>query len=71
MTVLLQIAEASATALTLRATAKVVRAEQGALRFRLIRAADALDGMAQLALSLIDRVAKLEHELRMLKGGAQ
>jgi hypothetical protein len=38
------IAEARATALVLRATAKVVRGEQGSLMFLLNRAADILDG---------------------------
>jgi hypothetical protein len=65
------IAEAHATALVLRATAKVVRAEQGALRLRLNRAADALDGMAALAVRCLERIKQLEQELRQFRAGAQ
>lgn len=65
------IAEARATALVLRATAKVVRAEQGSLRFRLNRAAHALDSMVALALRCLVRIEELEHELRQFRAGAQ
>ena len=71
MNVLSDIAEARATALALRATAKVVRAEQGSLMLRLNRAADALDGMAALALRCLQRIELLEQELRQLWAGAQ
>jgi len=43
MNVMHDLAEARATALVLRATAKVVRAEQDSLMFRLNGAADTLD----------------------------
>lgn len=66
-----EIAEARASALVLRATARVVRAEQGSLRFRLNRAADALDGMAALALRCLERIEQLEQELRQLCGGGR
>lgn len=62
--------DARATALVLRATAKVVRAEQGALRLRLNRAADVLDGMVALAVRCLERIEQLEQELRQLRAGA-
>jgi hypothetical protein len=65
------IAEARATALVLRATAKVVRAEQGSLMLRLKRAADVLDSMAALALHCLERIKQLEQELRQFRAGAQ
>lgn len=71
MDVMSDIAEARATALVLRATAKVVRAEQGSLMFRLSRGADALDSMAALALRCLVRIKELEHELRQFRAGAQ
>jgi hypothetical protein len=49
------IAEARATALVLRATAKAVRGEQGSLMFRLNRAAGVLDGMVALAVRCLER----------------
>jgi hypothetical protein len=64
MSVLHQIAEARASAITLRASAKACAPEQGALRFRLMRAAEALDAMALLALSLVEHVGKLEQQLK-------
>jgi hypothetical protein len=71
MDALSDIAEARATALVLRATARVVRAEQGSLMLRLNRAADVLDGMAALALQGLERIKKLEQELRQFRAGAQ
>ena len=66
-----EIAEARATALVVRATAKVVRAERGPLMFRLNRAADALDAMVALAMRCLERIEQLEQELRRLRAGAQ
>lgn len=65
------IAEARATALVLRTTAKAVRGERGPLRFRLNRAADILDGMAALAVRCLERIKQLEEELRQFRAGAQ
>lgn len=70
MNALGDIAEARATALVLRATAKVVRAEQGSLMFRLNRAADTLDGMVALAMCCLERIKELEQELRQFRAGA-
>ncbi|WP_129648806.1 hypothetical protein [Peristeroidobacter agariperforans] len=64
------IAEARATALVLRATAKAVRGEQGSLMFRLNRAADILDSMAALALRCLERIKQLEQELLEFRAGA-
>lgn len=71
MTVMGQITEARATALSLRASAKACTAEQGALKFRLMRAAESLDAMVLLAVRGIERIEVLEQELRQLKGGVQ
>jgi hypothetical protein len=71
MDVMSGIAEARATALVLRATAKVVRAEQGSLMFRLNRAADTLDGMVALAVRCLERIKELEQEVRQFRAGAQ
>ena len=65
-----EMAEARATAIVLRATAKVVRAEQGALRLRLNRSADVLDGMVALVVRYLERIKQLEQELRQLRAGA-
>lgn len=65
------IAEARATALVLRATAKSVRGERGPLMRRLNRAADILDGMAALALHCLQRIKRLEQELLQFRDGAQ
>ena len=65
------IAEAHATALVLRTTAKSVRGERGPLRFRLNRAADILDRMAALAVRCLERIKQLEEELRQFRNGAQ
>ena len=43
------VAEARATSLSLRASAKACTREQGALKFRLMRAAESLDAMVLLA----------------------
>ncbi|WP_116812095.1 hypothetical protein [Steroidobacter cummioxidans] len=71
MNVTHDIAEARATALVLRAKAKVVRSEQGSLMFRLNRAADALDRMVSLAVRCLERIKELEQELRQFRAGAQ
>lgn len=65
------LAEARATALSLRASAKACGPEQGALKFRLMRAAESLDAMVLLAVHSIERIEQLEQELRQLKGGVQ
>lgn len=65
------IAEARATAIVLRATAKAVRADQGSLMYRLDRAADILDGMVTLVVRCLERIERLEQELRQLRAGAQ
>lgn len=56
--------EARATAIVLRATARAVRGEQESLRLRLIRAADALDSLALLALRYVKRIEQLERRLQ-------
>jgi hypothetical protein len=71
MDVMSDIAEARATALVLRATAKSVRGDQGPLRFRLDRAARTLDNMVALALRCLVRIKELEHELRQFRDGAR
>jgi hypothetical protein len=58
-----QIAEARATALSLRASAKACSREQGALKFRLMRAAELLDAMVLLAVRGLDRIGQLEQQL--------
>jgi hypothetical protein len=71
MNVMNQIAEARASALSLRASAKACVAEQGALKFRLMRAAESLDAMVLLAVRGIERIEVLEQELARLRlGGA-
>lgn len=57
------IAEARATALSLRASAKACTSEQGALKFRLTRAAESLDAMVLLAVRGLDRIEELEQQL--------
>lgn len=71
MNVASELAEARASALVLRATAKVARGEQGSLSFRLNRAADALDSVVTLAVRCLERIEQLEQEVRRLMGGAQ
>jgi len=61
------VAEARASALSLRASAKACTREQGALKFRLTRAAESLDAMVLLAMRGIERIEQLERELRELK----
>lgn len=62
-------AEARAPVLSLRASAKVCRPEHRPLKFRLMRAADALH---DIALDFVDRVAKLKQSVVHLRrqGGA-
>ncbi len=69
MSVITELAEARATALVLRATARATRAEQDALRFRLNRAADTLDSVVALAARCLERIEELERQLRQLGGG--
>lgn len=57
------VAEARATALSLRASAKACTREQGALKFRLTRAAESLDAMVLLAVRGFDRIEELEQQL--------
>jgi hypothetical protein len=54
-----QIADARATALSLRASAKACTREQGALKFRLMRAAESLDAMVLLAVRGFDKTNAL------------
>lgn len=75
MNAISQIAEARASALSLRASAQACGPEHGALKLRLRRAAESIDATALLAMRGIDRVERLEQELRALmaadgKGGA-
>jgi hypothetical protein len=51
-----QIAEARASALSLRASAKACMPDQGALKFRLMRAAESLDATVLLAMRGFDRI---------------
>jgi hypothetical protein len=62
MNVMNEIAEARASALSLRASAKACTGEQGALKFRLTRAAESLDRMVLLAMRGIERVEQLTGE---------
>jgi hypothetical protein len=57
------VAEARATALSLRASAKACTPEQGPLKFRLMRAAESLDAMVLLAVRGFDRIEQLEQQL--------
>ena len=65
MNVMSQIAEARASALSLRASAKACSPEQGALKFRLMRAAESLDAIVLIAVSGIESVEQLEMALRL------
>src|SRR5687767_2277730 len=65
-----QIAEARATALSLRASAKACTGEQGALKFRLTRAAESLDAMVLLAVRGLDRIEQLEQQLDAITAGS-
>lgn len=71
MSAIPELAEARATAEVLRATAKAVRADRGALCLRLYRAADVLDGMVALTLRCLERIEQFEQEVRELLGGDQ
>jgi len=64
------VAEARATALSLRASAKACTPEQGALKFRLMRAAESLDAMVLLAVRGFDRIEQLEQQLAAIAGGS-
>lgn len=59
------VAEARASALSLRASSKACTPEQGALKFRLMRAAESLDAMVLLAVRSLDRIEALELALRL------
>ena len=67
MNVSKEIAEARAAALSLRATAQARSPEQGPLKFRLTRAAEALNGMVMLAVRGLDRVEELEQQLAVAR----
>jgi hypothetical protein len=69
MNVMNQIAEARASALSLRASAKACSREQGALKFRLMRAAESLDAMVLLAVRGLDRIEQLEQQLAATAAG--
>lgn len=60
MTVFIQIAEARATAVGLRASAQACGPHQDALKARLTSAAEALESMSQLALSLVLHAERTE-----------
>lgn len=62
------VAEARATALSLRASATACTPEQGALKFRLTRAAESLDAMVLLAVRGFDRIEQLEQQLAAVAG---
>ena len=66
-----ELVEARVTAEVLRATARALRGEQGPLRFRLNRAADALDGVVALATRCLTHIERLEQHVRQLLGGGQ
>lgn len=68
MGVLTQIAEAQATAVTLRVSAQGCGPDQDVLKARLIQGTEALGGLAQLAFSLVLRAESLERELAQLRG---
>ncbi|MBM0105203.1 hypothetical protein JM946_10595 [Steroidobacter sp. S1-65] len=61
-----EIAEARATAIVLRASAKACGPEQGALKFRLTRAAEALNSLVLLVVRSLERIGGLEAKLREL-----
>ena len=73
MNAMQDIAEARATALSLRASAKACTREQGALKFRLTRAAESLDAIVLLAVRGFDRIEQLEQQLAGMtaEGGEQ
>jgi hypothetical protein len=64
------VAEARASALSLRASARACTREQGALKFRLIRAAESLDAMVLLAVRGFDRIEQLEQQLAAVTAGS-
>jgi hypothetical protein len=65
-----QIAEARASSLSLRASAKACTREQGALTSRLMRAAESLDAMVLLAVRGLDRIEQLEQQLAAMTAGS-
>jgi len=67
VSVLGRIAEAYVSARSLRASAQACGRDHGPLKFRLIRAAEALEGIVQLAVNLVLRAEKLEHEVSQLR----
>lgn len=75
MNAMSEIAEARASALSLRASASACAPVQGALKFRLTRAADSLDAVVLIAVRAFERIEVLERELQQLRlksqGGAQ
>lgn len=70
MNALNDVAEARASALSLRASAKACTGDQGALKFRLVRAAESLDAMVLLAMRGLDRIEQLEQQLADIAAGS-
>lgn len=64
-----QLAEARATSLVLRATARAYRGFNFALMSRLNRAAGSLDNMVMLAVRCLGCIEQHEKEMRQLLGG--
>jgi hypothetical protein len=64
------VAEARASALSLRASAKACTPEQGSLKFRLARAAESLDAMVLIAVRGIERIEQLEQQLAASAAGS-
>lgn len=66
-----ELADALATAEVLRATARAARGAPTTLGPRLYRAADTLDAVVALSIRCLERIERLEQEVRRLLGGAQ
>lgn len=64
-----EIAEARAAALVLRASATACGSEQDALKVRLVRAADTLNGLVLLCVRAFERIAQLEAQLGLKPTG--
>lgn len=70
MSAMSHIAEARASALSLRASAKACMPDQGALKFRLMRAAESLDAMVLIAVRALERIKQLEQQLTVMSAGS-
>jgi predicted lipid-binding transport protein (Tim44 family) len=70
MSAMNDVVEARATALSLRASAKACTPEQGALKFRLMRAAESLDAIVLLAVRGFDRIEQMEQQLAATTAGS-